>query len=192
MSNRAQIIANRQNALKSTGPRSNWGKIKASRNSFKHGLSAKKFIINSENKAYFDIYHDRLMEELEPVGPMETVLCERIISLLWRLQRAEIIQNQTIDALRAANEASPLTKLIQSMFPRGQNQSKDGLSTTDPELALGRLAIRDFSNSRVLERLLMYERRLEHSLYKTILELQRRQIMRKMNELDAGIEKFDN
>ncbi len=192
MSSEYRNNANRRNALKSTGPRSKWGKIKASQNSFKHGLSAKKFVINSENKAYFDIYHDRLMEEMEPVGPMETELCERIISLLWRLQRAEIIQNQTIDALNEKNNASPLAKLIQSMFPKGQNQSKDGPSTTDTNLALGRIAIKDFSNSRVLERLLMYERRLENSLYKTNLELQRRQIMRKMNEFDDGVEKFDN
>jgi len=33
----------------------------------------------------------------------------------------------------------------------------------------------------VLERLLMYERRIEHSLYKTILELQRLLVMRKLD-----------
>jgi len=47
-------------------------------------------------------------------------------------------------------------------------------------LALGRLAIKDFSNARVLDRLLMYERRIEHSLYKTLLELQRLRLMRKL------------
>ena len=192
MSSDAQFKANRKNALRSTGPRSKWGKIKASQNAFKHGLTAKKFVINYENKDYFDIYSDRLMEELEPVGPMETELCERLISLLWRLQRAEIIQNQTIDALNEKNNTSPLAKLTQSLFPKSSGRSKDDPSKNGPELALGRIAIRDFSNSRVLERLLMYERRLENSLYRTNLELQRRQIMRKMNEFDAGFGKFNN
>jgi hypothetical protein len=49
-------------------------------------------------------------------------------------------------------------------------------------LALGRLAVKDFGNERVLEHLLMYERRIEHSLYKTILELQRLNIARKLKD----------
>ncbi len=181
MSSEAQIIANRRNCKKSTGPRTNEGKEVVSQNAVKHGLSANAAVISTENKAYFDMYRDRMLEELKPVGPMESMLCERIISLSWRLERAEIIQNQTIDALNAANNASPLAKLTQSLFFKGQDQTKDSSSNADPELALGRLAIKDFSNSRVLERLLMYERRLEHSLYKTILELQRLILMRKMN-----------
>jgi hypothetical protein len=47
-------------------------------------------------------------------------------------------------------------------------------------LALGRLAVKDFGDARVLERLLMYERRLESSLYKTLLELQRLNIARRL------------
>jgi hypothetical protein len=43
------------------------------------------------------------------------------------------------------------------------------------------LAIKDFSNARVLDRLLMYERRMEHSLYKTISELQRLKLIKQLN-----------
>jgi hypothetical protein len=43
------------------------------------------------------------------------------------------------------------------------------------------MAIKDFANARVLDRLLMYERRIEHSLYKTILELQRLNLIRKLD-----------
>jgi len=45
------------------------------------------------------------------------------------------------------------------------------------------LAVKDFSNGRVLERLLMYERRLENSLYKTILELQRLNLINQYNDI---------
>ena len=34
-----QIAANRANAQRSTGPKTAWGKMKSSRNSFRHGLS---------------------------------------------------------------------------------------------------------------------------------------------------------
>ncbi len=183
MATEAQIIANRRNALKSTGPRTIEGQIKASQNSVRHGLTARQAVISTENREEFEQYRDRMLDELEPVGSMESELVERIVSLSWRLKRAGRIQNQTIDAMKAANASSPLAKLTQSLFFKGSEKPKDGLSTTDPELALGRLAIKDFSSTRVLERLLMYERRLENSLYKTILQLQRLQIMRKMNSI---------
>jgi hypothetical protein len=39
MTTERQIVANRQNAKKSTGPRSAAGKVRSSRNAYRHGLS---------------------------------------------------------------------------------------------------------------------------------------------------------
>lgn len=50
------------------------------------------------------------------------------------------------------------------------------------------MAIKDSSSARVLEHLLMYERRMEHSLYRTILGLQRLHLMRKLNPLRTANE----
>jgi hypothetical protein len=179
MSTQSQITANRHNAQKSTGPRTSEGKAAVSHNAVKHGLSAHQAVISSESQADFDLYRDQLLAELAPASPMESMLAERIVSLSWRLKRVCRIQNQTIDALNAPKTSSPLTKLTQSMFFKGQAPPAEP-SESAPELTLGRLAIKDFSNSRVLDRLLMYERRIEHSLYKTLLELQRLRLMRKL------------
>jgi len=176
MSTEAQNHANRLNAQKSTGPRTSEGKAAVSQNAVKHGLLARQTVINSESQADFDLHRDRMLAELAPASPMESMLAERIVSLSWRLKRAGRIQNQTIDALNAPKTSSPFSKLIQSL---------SNPSDSDPNLALGRLAIKDFANARVLDRLLMYERRLEHSLYRTILELQRLNLIRK---LDPGCE----
>ncbi len=172
MSSESQILANRLNAQKSTGPRTPQGKAAVSQNAVKHGLLTRRDVISSESQADFELYRDQLLAELDPAGPMESMLAERIVTLSWRLKRVCRIQNQTIDALNAPNTSSPLSKLIQSL---------SNPSTSAPELALGRLAIKDFSSARVLERLLMYERRIEHSLYKTILELQRLNLIKKLN-----------
>jgi hypothetical protein len=172
MSTESQILANRRNALKSTGPRTNEGKAAVSQNAVKHGLLTRRDVISSESQADFNLYRDQLLAELAPASPMESMLAERVVTLSWRLKRVCRIQNQTIDALNAPNPSSPLSKLIQSL---------SNPSNSAPELALGRLAIKDFSSARVLERLLMYERRIEHSLYKTILELQRLNLIKKMN-----------
>ena len=181
MATEAQILANRRNAQKSTGPRTNKGKAAVSQNAIQHGLSARQAIISSESKADFRLYRERMLSELAPASPMESMLAQRIVTLSWRLKRAGTIQNQTIDALNADMTSSPLNKLTKSMFFKRHNQSQAGPSTYAANLTLGRLAIKDFANARVLDRLLMYERRIEHSLYKTIIELQRLRLIRKLD-----------
>ena len=178
MSTQAQIIANRRNAQKSTGPHTSEGKAAVSQNAVKHGLLTRQDVISSESQADFNLYRDRMLSELVPVSPMESMLAERIVTLSWRLKRAGRIQNQTIDALNAPKTPSPLAKLTQSLLPKGLPPDP---SESAPELALGRLAIKDFADARVLDRLLMYERRLEHSLYKTLLEFQRLNLIKKLN-----------
>jgi hypothetical protein len=181
MASEAQILANRLNAQKSTGPCTLEGKIVVSQNAFKHGLSARQDIISSESQAEFELYRDLMLAELAPAGPMESMLAERIVSLSWRLKRAIRIQNQAIDAMNVDNTSSLLAKLTQSLFSKHPVPPQGDSSGSDGSLALGRLAIKDFSNARVLERLLMYERRIEHSLYKTLLELQRLNLVKKLN-----------
>ncbi len=181
MSTQAQILANRSNAQKSTGPRTQQGKAAASQNSVKHGLLARQTVITSESQAEFDLYREQMLAELAPASPMESMLAERIVSLSWRLKRTETIQNQTIDALDERNDNSPLAKLRKSVLLKLQPPQQDDTTESTPDLPLGRLAIRDFANSRVLDRLLMYERRIENSLYKTILELQRLKLIKNIN-----------
>jgi hypothetical protein len=181
MSSEAQILANRRNARKSTGPRTPQGKAIVSHNALKHGLTARHDLINGEDRAEFDLYRDRLLAELAPATPMESILAERIVTLSWRLKRITRIQNQTIDALNAPDTPSPLTRLTQSLLPKSHQQPQPSPSASTTDLTLGRMAIKDFANARVLDRLLMYERRMEHSLYKTILELQRLRLVRQLN-----------
>jgi hypothetical protein len=177
MTTQAQILANRRNAQKSTGPTSPKGKTAASRNSLKHGLTSAQTVINTEDQAEFDRYRKEFLEELNPETPMESMLAERVINLSWRLKRTAQIQNQAINALNTPKPVHPLlAKLQKQYFVKGPNGTSDNF----PELPLGRLAIKDFSNGRVLEKLLMYERRLESSLYKTIIELQRLNLLKNL------------
>ena len=182
MTTEAKVLANRLNALKSTGPRTEEGKAVASQNSVKHGLLAERDVITSENQADFDLYRQQLLDELSPASPMESILAERIVTLSWRLKRVCRFQNQAVDTLNANQTNDPLKKLAQSLFRSVAGESPSDPAGSNGELALGRLAVKDFGNARVLERLLMYERRLENSLYKTLLEFQRLNIARRLKE----------
>ena len=181
MSTEAQIIANRRNAQKSTGPRTTRGKAAVSQNAVRHGLFARDNVIYSEEQGEFDLYRDRILTELDPDSPMESMLAERIVTLFWRLRRTCRIQTQSIDAMNEDNTAGPLARLTQSLFLKNHSSSQTAPSAPACDLALGRLAVKDFSHARVLDRLLMYERRIENSLYKTILEFQRLHLIKKIN-----------
>ncbi|MHC4640351.1 MAG: hypothetical protein ACYS32_01815 [Planctomycetota bacterium] len=186
MATEAQILANRRNSKKSTGPKKRQGKANVSQNAVKHGLFARQTVISSENQEDFCLERDRILGDLVPESPMESMLAERIVDLSWRLNRVRCIQNQTIDALNARNTSNPLTRLTQSLLFKGKGLPQADSSDPANDLALGLMAIKDFSNSRVLERLLMYERRIENSMFKTIFELHRLQLIRKLQNPDAA------
>ena len=56
---------------------------------------------------------------------------------------------------------------------------------TSSHLPLGRIATSDWSCCRVLDRMLLYERRIENSVHKTMRELERRQLIRQFQHQDA-------
>ena len=187
MSSEKKIAANRRNCQKSTGPCTPQGKAVVSQNALKHGLTAKT-VIRSEDQAEFDLHRTQILDELAPSTPIESFLAERIVDLSWKLKRIGYLQNQTIDAL-GTPKTGPLAKFQQALLAKYAPAAQTEPSEPDPELALGRLAIKDFSNSRVLEKLLMYERMIESSLYRTMLELQRLNIIKKLNAAqDPAIE----
>ncbi len=180
MATKAQIHANQLNAQKSTGPSTPDGKTVVSKNALKHGLSAHQHVIIAEEQADFDLHRDKMLVELNPIGPMESFLADRIICLSWRLKRAVSIQNQAIDVMLEPPPPNPLAKLADSLAFKMAHLPQPE-PDPDPALALGRAVVKDLSNERVIERLLMYERRIEHSLFKTILEFQRLTLAREFN-----------
>lgn len=175
MATESQVLANRANAKKSTGPRTVAGKAAVAQNAVRHGLLAEQAVIRDEDPGQFEFYRQQLLAELHPGGAMESVLAERAVGLAWRLRRAERVQAQVFDAMLAKDD-SPISKLCRSLEYRGRK----GESEAD-QPALGRVVARDFGDSRVLDRLCMYERRIEHSLYKTLDELEKLRLLRRLD-----------
>lgn len=74
------MIANRANALKSTGPKSMQCKQCVGQNALKHGLAAKDGVIKLDSKKKFEEYRSSLVNQLCPVGAAEELLCEKIMT----------------------------------------------------------------------------------------------------------------
>jgi hypothetical protein len=187
MATEAQIKANRRNSKKSTGPKSPEGKAVVSKNAVKHGLFASENVIKGEKQADFDHFHDEMLSKLAPVGPVESMLAERFISLSWRLNRVGRMQNQAIDVMIERDGPSPLTKQLRASLPKFIRDIQDDPRGSGPELVLGRAAIKDYSNSRVLDRLLMYERRIENSMIKMMDQLYKLRLIRELKENNSVV-----
>ena len=86
MATTKQINANRKNALLSKGPKTDLGKLNSSKNSLKHGLTAKQLVIG-ENLKEFEQYRDQMIEALKPVGILQEQLVFKIIDVGFRLRR---------------------------------------------------------------------------------------------------------
>lgn len=99
MATAAQIIANQNNAARSTGPKTPEGKTAAARNSTKHGLSGAFTVLPHEDQDEFDILLMCLREEFQPANQHESFLTEQMAQSRWRLSRARRIETAIFDQM---------------------------------------------------------------------------------------------
>ncbi len=74
-----QVLANRENAKHSTGPKSEAGKAQASQNAITHGFYSKAFIVRDDEKAGFERLRDELFAEYDPVDTTGADLFQQIL-----------------------------------------------------------------------------------------------------------------
>ena len=95
-----RIQANRRNALRSTGPKTERGKRTVARNAIKHGILAREVVITAgdgkESSEEFQALIEQLWEEYEPVGVVEELLVKRIAACWWRTARVLRAENGEI------------------------------------------------------------------------------------------------
>src|SRR6266404_2093692 len=107
--------ANRRNTLWSTGPRTAKGKAVSRMNAVKHGILSTEVVVKGlriqEREDEFRDLRDRCWKSLEPVGSVEEMLVDRIVTAQWRLRRvlmaetAEIVLSVDAGLRRRANRA---------------------------------------------------------------------------------------
>ena len=87
MTTNAQIKANRKNAKKSTGPRTEEGKTRVAKNALKHGLLARDTVLPGEDPADFDSQLSALEADIQPANSLEFELVRQIADAQWRMRR---------------------------------------------------------------------------------------------------------
>jgi hypothetical protein len=101
MSTEAQILANRRNALASTGPRTPEGKSISSANATKHGLSAGFRLLDNENQEEFDELIAEYHRTFKPANTHEQFLIEEMVQSRWRLARVRRLEAELIEDMVA-------------------------------------------------------------------------------------------
>lgn len=94
-----QQIANRQNALKSTGPRTAAGRHTASQNAFKHGLRSSLHVSGGRDTARYEQFRRDLHAQLAPVGLIESRLADQAASDLWKMQCLDRLEPELLRTL---------------------------------------------------------------------------------------------
>jgi hypothetical protein len=87
MATAAQVLANRNNARHSTGPRTAEGKAHSASNSCKHGLTSREIVIQEGDQPEFDQMVDGLAAELNPTTELEDLTFANLVHAAWTLRR---------------------------------------------------------------------------------------------------------
>jgi hypothetical protein len=97
MATQKQIEANRRNAQKSTGPKTQEGKSKSKFNALKHGMAATVAVLPHEDQVSYDELRQSLIESYQPANGAELMLVDLVAINYWRLLRARRVETATMD-----------------------------------------------------------------------------------------------
>jgi len=170
-----QIEANRQNAQKSTGPKTEEGKKTSSRNATTHGLNSVDIIINSprfnENQSDYDLLVASLIDDLNPRGAFQQHLAYRIANCFWRYRRA--INAETGSINRQLSDHDLLVDhpaVFDTRFKFSDNK----------DYSAGLINSKQIPNNNFATTLWRYESRVERQLYRAQKLLQQLQALQKL------------
>ena len=183
-----QVVANKRNAKKSTGPTSKPGKKVIANNALKHGLTAQEhLLLPGESVEDLVQLRTRLWQDVQPSGVIEEELVDRIVDGLWRLRRATHIETGILTYAyhdRVCKEAE--RKLAEGKVPDFSRFISDvpdalddaeetlrmAVETRDKEVSfLGQAFIEDAENRNALTKLSRYETTLWNQVLKARQEL---------------------
>jgi hypothetical protein len=154
MTSPARVLANRRNAMKSTGPRTKEGKRRSAMNALKHGMTAEIALMPEEDKVKFERRVREWVGDFRPRTDEERFYAERAVYFSWQVQRGfkaqsarivrrskTIISEKHRSQEREAIELSRrLLELPESLRPEGSSPAGEPVTKADANGAGGEVA----------------------------------------------------
>ena len=109
-----RLAANRANAKRSTGPKTEAGKKRASKNAIRHGILSDTAVLDFESQDEFDQLATDFRADYLPTTPTESRYVDTLISTHWRLMRLGTIETAYLNrkAHDAEYDKTPLDKCV--------------------------------------------------------------------------------
>ncbi len=92
----ARLAANRHNAQRSTGPKTEAGKARSSQNARRHGATAQITVMTDEDRVAHDKFTHAMIAELAPATEMETFHATSAAEEAWRLHNSRAHCNNIV------------------------------------------------------------------------------------------------
>ena len=133
-SSREQVRANRRNAKRSTGPRTELGKRVAARNAVSHGVFSKDAVLPGERKAEYIAFRNLLFNSggMMPQDWLEFSIAEQYVLAKWRIRRMQTVELlvhhdvATLAAEAQVLEAEALEKIAARSRDDDDDEDDDG------------------------------------------------------------------
>ncbi len=192
-----QLKANRENAKKSTGPKSSEGKIVSSQNGRVHGLYTDKLILDSshlkEDRVEFELLLESLRYELDPQTLSQDYLVQKIAICYWRSRRVIAAETAHINSqLNALDNdwkyKQMLSGLVQSVVGKYEVTAEE----TDAYIA-NRIGMNSIPKDEFSKVILRYELHLDRQLtrcYRLFHQLKEREELAEAKRLKAKRKKL--
>jgi hypothetical protein len=154
---------NRENSLKSTGPKTEAGKHISSLNALRHGLTGQVIVMPAEDLAAYERSCQRLHNALKPVGELEIQFVQSIADDNWRLIRARNMET-SLCALGLHDHAGAINT--------ENDQVRDSLT----------LALAACERTKAITTLGLHQNRIAHTIERTTKLLREIQADRRKHE----------
>ena len=167
-----QLLANRQNAQNSTGPRTDAGKSRTRLNGLRHGLTGQTIVMPYEDLQAYQLFSAQMTASLNPATDPERALAQTIADDTWRLNRSRAIEENIFAlGLQTAGPEQEIDAALNQAMTFLDHAREIQLLT----LYAGRIARTIDKNKRELqvlqtERRAFLDRELEEAILLTQLE----------------------
>ena len=101
-----KLAANRLNAQKSTGPKTDEGKAKSARNATTHGLFCRDVVVQGEDDDEFAHFRDKFRKSLKPRDTIEDAVVDRIVIAQWKLRRIYAAEKELFERKQRLSDYS--------------------------------------------------------------------------------------
>lgn len=175
---KSKADSNRDNAQKSTGPKTEAGKANSGRNALKHGILASQAVIATiegrEGRKMFDDTVAGLMEDYQPVGELEELLVQQIAACFWRYRRMLRFENRAAFAVRDRRAFAKINEGLASAVQSDTlyDMGRGGLEDGEAVCAKAGLDAIDLPSEADTIRITRYENAITRTMYRAMAKLE--------------------